>query len=81
MVRMDGVTKLVDFGIAKATDGSLRTSTGILKGKLRYMAPERLFGETCDARSDQFSLGIVLWEMCTGTRMFERSESERVLSV
>ncbi len=75
MVRADGVTKLVDFGIAKAANRVSITKTGTVKGKLQYMSPEQVRGEAVDGRSDEFSLGIVLWEMCTGKRLF-KGESE-----
>jgi serine/threonine-protein kinase len=75
MVRGDGVTKVVDFGIAKASNRSTRTATGMLKGKLQYMPPEQVRGETLDGRSDQFALGVVLWELCTGRRLF-KAENE-----
>jgi len=71
MVRADGVTKLVDFGIAKAANRASHTQAGMVKGKLQYMSPEQVRGEQLDGRSDQFSLGIVLWEMCTGRRLFK----------
>jgi tetratricopeptide (TPR) repeat protein len=71
MVRVDGVTKLVDFGIAKAANKASRTQAGMVKGKLQYMSPEQVRGELLDGRSDQFSLGVVLWEMCTGRRLFK----------
>ncbi len=64
MVRLDGVTKVVDFGVAKASIRASRTRTGVLKGKLRYMSPEQVRNEPLDGRSDQFSLGVVLWELC-----------------
>jgi serine/threonine-protein kinase len=62
-VTVDGVVKLLDFGIARvhALDSD-RTATGIIKGKLRYMAPEQLVGEEVDARTDLFAMGILLWE-------------------
>lgn len=71
MVRGDGVTKVVDFGIAKASNRATRTATGMLKGKLQYMPPEQVRGEDVDGRSDQFALGAVLWELCTGRRLFK----------
>jgi serine/threonine protein kinase len=75
MVRADGVTKLVDFGIAKAANKSSKTQAGMVKGKLQYMSPEQVRGEALDGRSDQFSLGVVIWEMCTGRRLF-KADSE-----
>jgi len=71
MVRGDGVTKVVDFGIAKAANKSTRTQTGVLKGKLHYMAPEQASGGEVDGRSDQFALGVCLWELLTGERLFK----------
>jgi len=71
MVRKDGVTKVVDFGIAKVSNKQSRTATGMLKGKLQYMAPEQVRGETLDARADQFALGVVLWELTTNQRLFK----------
>lgn len=71
MVRGDGVTKVVDFGIAKAENRMSHTQVGTVKGKLQYMSPEQVQGEALDGRSDQFSLGVVLWEMCTGKRLFK----------
>ncbi len=74
----DGEVKLVDFGIAKATLNTTRTETGILKGKVTYMAPEQAGGNV-DRRSDVFSLGICLWEALTGTRLFV-GDAMRVLN-
>lgn len=83
MVRTDGVSKVVDFGIAKAANTSTRTATGMLKGKLQYMPPEQVRGEVLDGRSDQFALGAVLWEMTTGKRLFKGANEletlERIL--
>ncbi|MDP2343613.1 MAG: serine/threonine-protein kinase [Deltaproteobacteria bacterium] len=70
MVRIDGVTKVVDFGIAKSGNRSSRTATGVLKGKLQFMSPEQVKGENVDARTDQFAMGIVLWELLTNQRLF-----------
>src|SRR5690606_29703052 len=56
MVRVDGVTKVVDFGIAKSSHRTSRTATGILKGKIQYMSPEQVQGDDIDARSDQFAM-------------------------
>ena len=69
MLRSDGVTKVVDFGIARASNEASRTATGQIKGKLSYMPPEQLRGEAVDHRADQFSLGVVLWELVTCQRV------------
>ena len=74
MVREDGFTKVVDFGIARAAIRSTRTATGEIKGKLRYMPPEQITGQPVDGRSDQFSLGVVLWEMCARRRLFKSDD-------
>jgi hypothetical protein len=72
LVTYDGTVKVVDFGIAKAASESSReTHTGNLKGKLSYMSPEQcLQAEAIDRRSDVFALGILLWELTTGKRLF-----------
>jgi tRNA A-37 threonylcarbamoyl transferase component Bud32 len=69
LLSLDGAVKLIDFGIAKA--GGPMTEPGVLKGKLAYMSPEQVRGETLDARSDLFALGVVLWELLTGARLFD----------
>ena len=66
----DGGVKLLDFGIAK-TNRAVATRTGIVRGKAGYMAPEQLAGLGVDARSDLFALGVVLWEMLTGHRLWD----------
>jgi TonB family protein len=65
-----GEVKLVDFGIAKAASKASHTQSGALKGKLLYMSPEQAFGRPTDARTDIFSLAIVLFEMLTGRKLF-----------
>lgn len=69
LLSYDGAVKLTDFGIAKA--GSGLSAPGKLKGKFAYMSPEQARGEAVDARSDIFALGIVLWELLTGGRLFD----------
>ncbi|WP_342381338.1 protein kinase [Myxococcus stipitatus] len=69
----DGAVKLTDFGIAKA--GKKLTQPGVLKGKFAYMSPEQARGEDVDSRTDLFALGVVLWELLTGGRLFD-GESE-----
>ncbi|MBN2358020.1 MAG: serine/threonine protein kinase [Deltaproteobacteria bacterium] len=74
-VLYNGGIKVVDFGIAKARTSDTKTRTGAIRGKVAYMSPEQVLGEDLDARSDVFSLGIVLWECLTCHRLFRR-ESE-----
>ncbi len=69
MLSFDGEVKLIDFGIAKIADTNL-TRAGHLKGKFSYMSPEQANGETLDERTDIFCLGIILWEMLAGKRLF-----------
>jgi serine/threonine protein kinase len=74
-VTYDGTTKVVDFGIAKFSSRMSSTRAGTLKGKLAYMSPEQVQGEPIDRRTDIFALGVVLWELTTGQRLF-RMESD-----
>jgi serine/threonine-protein kinase len=68
-VTYGGVTKLVDFGIAKAALSSTETEVGVLKGKVAYMSPEQAMAGPIDQRSDLFAMGIVLWELLTRQRL------------
>jgi serine/threonine protein kinase len=69
-ITYDGQVRIIDFGIAKTADQSTKTQMGIIKGKVAYMSPEQAGGQAIDHRSDVFSVGIVLYEMITGKRMF-----------
>ncbi len=72
MVAYDGVVKLLDFGIAKASSHSTRTEAGVVKGKFAYMAPQQCLGEPIDARADVFALGVCMYELLDGTNPFKR---------
>jgi len=72
MVSFDGVVKLLDFGIAKATSHSTQTEAGIIKGKFAYMSPQQCVGEVIDGRADIFALGICLYEAIAGKNPFKR---------
>jgi serine/threonine-protein kinase len=78
MITTDGVCKLLDFGVSKVLTEGSRTRTGILKGKLPYMAPEQIRGEPVDPRADVFSMGTVLWEALTGDRLFRRDSDYQI---
>ncbi|AEI63135.1 serine/threonine kinase family protein [Corallococcus macrosporus] len=71
LVGFDGGVKVIDFGVAKAATSSQNTATGVLKGKYPYMSPEQASGLSIDARSDLFALGVVMWELLTGKRLFK----------
>ena len=70
MVSYNGEVKIMDFGIAKAASRSTKTRVGTVKGKCAYMSPEQARGKPLDGRSDLFALGVCLWEMLTGKRLF-----------
>jgi len=85
MIRRDGIVKVLDFGLAKltenqpatqvdtevATKGLIKTEPGVVVGTAQYMSPEQVRGLALDARTDIFSIGVVLYEMVAGRRPFE----------
>ena len=79
MVTYDGTVKIIDFGIAKANSNAEVTQSGMIKGKLSYLAPEYLEGKTLDPRYDQFSLGTVLWEMVCARKLFHEANDLSIL--
>jgi eukaryotic-like serine/threonine-protein kinase len=70
MLTKRGEVKVADFGLAKAGTQISQTDPGVVKGKFSYLSPEAALGREVDARADIFSLGIVLWEMLAGRRLF-----------
>jgi len=71
MVMRGGIAKITDFGIARLPNSAVKTMTGLILGSPRYMSPEQVIGKTIDARSDIFSLGVVLYEAMTGVAPFD----------
>lgn len=70
LISKRGEVKVTDFGLAKASTQLEKTDPGVVKGKFSYLAPEAVNGETVDARADVFAMGVVLWEMVAGRRLF-----------
>ena len=71
MVMKGGVAKITDFGIARLPNSAVKTMTGLILGSPRYMSPEQVIGKAIDARSDIFSLGVVLYEALTAVAPFD----------
>ncbi|MBL9022607.1 MAG: serine/threonine protein kinase [Myxococcales bacterium] len=80
LVGSDGTTRLIDFGIARAERRMSATRTGVLKGKLSYMAPEQIGEERVDRRADVFAAGAVLFEALTGKRAFDGQDDASVMA-
>jgi serine/threonine-protein kinase len=70
LLSKNGEVKLVDFGLAKANSQIESTDPGVVKGKFSYLSPEAASGIEVDHRADVFAVGIILWEMFTGRRLF-----------
>ncbi len=80
LVGFGGEIKLIDFGVAKASiGGRLETKTGIIKGKLTYMAPEYAVGSQQDHRSDIFAIGLCLYEMLTGRAAYDIEDAREMV--
>ncbi len=79
LVGVDGIARIVDFGIARAEERIGTTRDGQVKGKLAYMAPEQTSGELVDRRVDVFTAGIVLFEALTARRLFRGQTDAEVL--
>jgi serine/threonine-protein kinase len=79
LLGFDGTVKLTDFGVAKAAGRATQTATGVLKGKVGYMSPEYAKGRAFDRRSDVYSEGVVLYELCCGARPFHAEHDWELL--
>jgi serine/threonine-protein kinase len=80
LVGVDGVPRVVDFGVAKAVSRAQTTEDGQVKGKLAYMAPEQLQRQPVDRRADLYSMGVVLWETLAGKKLFEAPDGPAVIA-
>ncbi len=81
IIDTEGHLKIIDFGVAKSMRGQFVTSSGLVKGKLGYMALEALAGKAVDRRSDIFSVGVVAWELLTGRRLFNATNEYDVITM
>jgi eukaryotic-like serine/threonine-protein kinase len=80
LVGIDGVSRVLDFGIAKAASRATATEDGQLKGKTAYMAPEQLQHGAVDRRTDVFAAAVVLWELLCGRRLFFADSPAEIMS-
>jgi serine/threonine protein kinase len=81
LVGADGVTRVLDFGVAKAAVRLQTTREGQLKGKLAYMAPEQLQSGVVNRLTDVYAAGVLLWEALTGKRLFEAENEGQLLTM
>ena len=79
MITPHGIVKLMDFGIAKSEADHNQTRTGMTMGSMLYMSPEQVRGLTVDARSDIYSVGVMLYELATGKRPFDGDNTHAIL--
>ncbi len=79
LLSREGLIKLTDFGIAKVASRSIRTATGLLRGRLEYMAPEQANAQTVDFRADLFAAGALLYELLSGQLMRQNGNDTALL--
>jgi serine/threonine protein kinase len=79
LIDLEGIARVLDFGVAKALGQSHATRDGQLKGKLAYMAPEQIMGGAIDRRTDVFAAAVVLWEVLAGRRLFKADGDAQVM--
>jgi len=78
-VTYGGQVKVLDFGIAKAASSSTHTATGIVKGKISYMAPEQMVADNVDRRADVYSVGCMLWAIAAGRKLWKDTPDVHVM--
>jgi len=79
LVGIEGVARLADFGVAKAASRTVRTKTGLVKGKVAYMSPEQARGHKVDRRCDVWAAGVVVWELVTGRKLYDHEDDVATL--
>ena len=79
LLGIEGVTRLADFGVAKAASRTVRTKTGLVKGKVAYMSPEQARGHKVDRRCDVWAAGVVVWELITGRKLYDHEDDVATL--
>lgn len=79
LVGVEGVARLADFGVAKAASRTVRTKTGLVKGKVAYMSPEQARGHKVDRRCDVWAAGVVVWELITGRKLYDHEDDVATL--
>jgi serine/threonine-protein kinase len=79
LVSIEGVARLADFGVAKAASRTVRTKTGLVKGKVAYMSPEQARGHRVDRRCDVWAAGVVVWELVTGRKLYDHEDDVATL--
>jgi serine/threonine-protein kinase len=80
LVGKDGLARILDFGVAKASGRAAPTKDGSIKGKVPYMPPEQLWGSDLDRTVDVYATSVVLWEMLTGERLFKGSNDAEAMT-
>lgn len=81
LLSREGEVKLVDFGLAKAASQITSTDPGIVKGKFSYLSPEAAHGQVVDRRADVFAVGLVLWEMLAGRKLFDGETDQKTVEL
>jgi len=79
LIGTDGVSRLTDFGVAKADNRAQVTTSGVIKGKVGYMSPEQALGKTVDRHCDIWAAGVVTWEILAGRRMYKEHDQVATL--